>query len=32
MLDALRNAATPLRIDDGGAHELMLRAVPNPQP
>ena len=32
LLEALRNAATPLRIDEGGAHELTLRAVPKPEP
>lgn len=32
MLEALRSAATPLRIDDGGTHELSLRAVARPVP
>ena len=32
MLQALRALATPLRIDDGGMHELALTAVPRPRP
>ena len=32
MLEALRSAATPLRIDHGGTHELSLRAVARPVP
>jgi hypothetical protein len=32
MLAAVRSAATPLRIDEGGVHELALRAVPRPKP
>lgn len=32
MLAALRSLATPLRIDDGGVHELPLTAVPRPRP
>jgi hypothetical protein len=32
MLAALRALATPLRVDDGGAHELALTAVPRPRP
>ena len=30
MLAALRGLATPLRIDEGGTHELALTAVPRP--
>jgi hypothetical protein len=32
MLAALRAAATPLRIEDGGTHVVTLTAVPRPQP
>lgn len=32
MLAALRPAATPLRIEDGGLHEVALTAVPRPRP
>lgn len=32
MLAALRPAATPLRIEDGGVHEVALTAVPRPRP
>lgn len=32
MLQALRPFATPLRIDEGGTHELALTAVPRPRP
>ncbi len=32
MLAALRRLATPLRIDEGGSHELALTAVPRPRP
>lgn len=32
MLESLRAAATPLRVDDGGTHEIGLTAVPRPQP
>lgn len=32
MLAALRALATPLRIDDGGVHEVPLTAVPRPRP
>jgi hypothetical protein len=32
MLETLRSAATPLRIDHGGTHELSLRAVARPVP
>ncbi len=32
MLQALRPLATPLRIDEGGLHELALTAVPRPRP
>ena len=32
MLQALRPFATPLRIDDGGTHEVALTAVPRPRP
>jgi hypothetical protein len=30
LLAARRSAATPLRIDEGGTHEVTLRAVPRP--
>lgn len=32
MLVALRALATPLRIDEGGTHEVALTAVPRPRP
>ena len=32
MLASLRPAATPLRIEDGGLHEVALTAVPRPRP
>jgi len=32
MLQALRPFATPLRIDEGGMHELALTAIPRPRP
>ena len=32
MLQALRPFATPLRIDEGGMHELALTAVARPRP
>ena len=32
MLSAVRSAATSLRVDDGGIHELALRAIPRPAP
>ncbi len=32
MLAALRGLATPLRIEEGGTHELALTAVPRPRP
>lgn len=32
MLAAVRGAATPLRVDEGGIHELALRAIPRPAP
>ncbi len=32
MLAALRGMATPLRIDEGGTHEVALTAVPRPRP
>ena len=32
MLTALRTAATPLRIEDGGLQEVALTAVPRPRP
>ena len=32
MLAALRALATPLRIDEGGTHEIALTAVPRPRP
>jgi hypothetical protein len=31
-LEALRPAASPLRVDEGGSHDVPLRAVPPPQP
>ena len=32
MLAALRPLATPLRVDEGGTHEVALTAVPRPRP
>lgn len=32
MLESLRPLATPLRVDDGGVHEVGLTAVPRPRP
>jgi hypothetical protein len=32
MLAVLRASATPLRIDEGGTHEVALTAVPRPRP
>ena len=32
MLAAMRPAATPLRVEDGGVHEVALTAVPRPRP
>jgi hypothetical protein len=32
MLELLRRYATPLRIDEGGVHEVALRAIPRPRP
>ena len=32
MLQELRPFAVPLRVEDGGAHELGLTAVPRPRP
>ncbi len=32
MLESLRSLATPLRVDDGGTHEIGLTAVARPQP
>lgn len=32
MLAALRPAATPVRLEDGGVHEIALTAVPRPRP
>lgn len=32
VLAAIRPFATPLRIDDGGTHELALTAIPRPRP
>ena len=32
MLAALRGLATPLRIDEGGTHQVALTAVPRPRP
>ena len=32
MLESLRPLATPLRVDDGGTHEVALTAVPRPRP
>lgn len=32
MLESLRPLATPLRVDDGGTHELPLTAVARPRP
>ena len=31
-LEALRQAASPLRVDEGASHDVPLRAVPAPQP
>lgn len=32
MLESLRSLATPLRVDDGGTHEIGLTAVARPRP
>lgn len=32
MLESLRALATPLRVDEGGVHEVGLTAVPRPRP
>lgn len=32
LLKALRSAATPLRLEEGGVHEVALTAVPRPRP
>jgi hypothetical protein len=32
MLAAVRSAATSLRVDEGGIHDLSLRAIARPAP
>ena len=32
LLAGLRSAATPVRLEDGGSHEIALTVVPRPVP